>query len=469
MAQPTYEQLMAENQHLRRQVAQLQSQAAQFQAQVQRLTAQLQEALRAGKRQAAPFAKGEPKANPKTPGRKAGDNYGPKAHRPIPHGAPDEIIDVALPPRCTDPGCGGRVVEDRVAHQYQMEIPRRPICRRFDIHVGHCATCDRRIQPRHLRQTSDALGAAASQLGPDAQALIVHLNKHAGLSQGKIAGLFADLFHIRVTASGTCQAMLRAARRCEPLYQRIRASVPQAPWIVPDETGWRVGGKPAWMHAFVTPTATVYHVARGRGYPVASPIIGYHYTGQLVHDGWAPYDQFIFALHQQCLNHLLSRSKELLATAVGAAAVFPRRVRVLLHDALDLRDRRDAGRLSPHGLAVARGHLHARLDRLLYWTQDNPENERLAKHLAKHRQQLFTFLKVPGLDATNWRAEQAIRPAAVNRKVWGGNRTEAGAHAQSVLLTTLRTGRQHFRDSLQMFAHILCGRRVRLALLPAGP
>ena len=83
---------------------------------------------------------------------------------------------------------------------------------------------------------------------------------------------------------------------------------------------------------------------------------------------------------------------------------------------------------------------------------------------------MFTFLKMPGIDATNYRAEQAMRPAAVNRKVWGGNRTAAGAHAQSVLMTTLATCRQQLRDSLRFFSDLLCGRRVRLPLLlPAAP
>ena len=66
-------------------------------------------------------------------------------------------------------------------------------------------------------------------------------------------------------------------------------------------------------------------------------------------------------------------------------------------------------------------------------------NRRLAKHLAKHSIQWFWFLIVPGTDATNYRAEQAIRPAVVNRKVWGGNRTWIGARAQSVLTSVLRT------------------------------
>jgi transposase len=318
-------------------------------------------------------------------------------------------------------------------------------------------------------QTSDAIGAAASQLGPDAQAALVHLNKHAGLSHGKIADFFWTLFGIRVTPSGVCQAMQRAGRRCEPIYRQILASVPQSPWIVPDETGWRIGGKMAWMHGFVTPWATVYHVAVGRGYEVAEPIIGAQYSGTMIHDGWSPYDRFFFASHQQCLAHLLRRCKGLLQTARAGAARFPGQVRRLLLDALALRDRRDEGQITSHGQAVAVGRLKSRLDRLLYWTKNNPDNERLAKHLAKHRNQVFTFLKIPGIDATNYRAEQAMRPAAVNRKVWGGNRTAAGAHAQSVLMTVLRTGRQQLRDTLGLTADILRGRRPRLALLPAGP
>jgi transposase len=53
-------------------VADLQYRVSQLEAQVERLTGQLQQARRDGKRQAAPFAKGPPKAEPKRPGRKPG-------------------------------------------------------------------------------------------------------------------------------------------------------------------------------------------------------------------------------------------------------------------------------------------------------------------------------------------------------------------------------------------------------------
>jgi hypothetical protein len=48
-----------------------------------------------------------------------------------------------------------------------------------------------------------------------------------------------------------------------------------------------------------------------------------------------------------------------------------------------------------------------------------------------------TFLRLPNVEATNYRAEQAIRPSVVNRIVWGGNRTDTGVQHQPLLTTVL--------------------------------
>ena len=68
----------------------------------------------------------------------------------------------------------------------------------------------------------------------------------------------------------------------------------------------------------------------------------------------------------------------------------------------------------------------------------------------------FTFLRHGAVDATYWRAEQAIRPAVVNRKVWGGNRTEAGARAQYVLMSVLQTAGLRGIDSMRFLSRLLC-------------
>jgi transposase len=239
MAQPTYQELLDENRQLRQENQRLREENRQLhlrvdalEAQVLKLTQLVEQAQRAGKRQAAPFSKGPPKDNPKTPGRKAGESYGPKAHRPLPEQKPDEIIDVPLPQQCPD--CGGEAQEDHVDHQFQVEIPRKPIIRRFDIHVGRCPRCGRRIQPRHSLQTSNALGAASSQLGPDLQALIALMKDKYGLSYGDIQGLLDEAFGISLTRGGAAQVVLRVADCVKPAYQRIGQIVRASDTVYPD-------------------------------------------------------------------------------------------------------------------------------------------------------------------------------------------------------------------------------------------
>jgi transposase len=311
-----------------------------------------------------------------------------------------------------------------------VEIPRRPIHRQFNVHVGRYGRCRKRLQGRHPLQTSDALGAAASQLGPDAQATVVELNKQGGLSHGKVVRCLGSLFGIDLSRGGSVHTVLRAASRSEPVYEVIRQAVGQSDWVAPDETGWRVGGYPAWLHTLVGPGATAYVIDRTRSGTVAEAILGLDYSGTMIHDGWSPYDQFEDARHQQCLNHLLRRADEMEEAATRGAVGFPRRVAELLRAGLDLRDRHAAGEISRDGVAVARGCLENQLSGLIFPPKTNAANERFAQHLWAHRDDLFTFLRQLGLDATNWRAELAIRFGVILRKVWGGSRTWSGARAQ---------------------------------------
>ena len=174
-----------------------------------------------------------------------------------------------------------------------------------------------------------------------------------------------------------------------------------------------MGGHPAWLHTLVGPEATAYVIDPTRSGAVAEAILGLDYAGTLIHDGWSPYDQFRDAQHQQCLQHLLRRADEMAATATRGAVCFPRRVAELLRTGLDLRDRHTAGQISTHGLAVARGRLERQLADLIFRPKTNAANERLAQHLWAHRDQLFTFLRQLGLDATNWRAKLAIRVGVI--------------------------------------------------------
>ena len=74
MAELTYQELLAQNAQLRAEntrlqarVAELEKHHAELAAFVRQLRQELEEVRRAGKRQAAPFSKGEPKEHPKPP------------------------------------------------------------------------------------------------------------------------------------------------------------------------------------------------------------------------------------------------------------------------------------------------------------------------------------------------------------------------------------------------------------------
>ena len=213
----------------------------------------------------------------------------------------------------------------------------------------------------------------------------------------------------------------------------------------------------------------------------AASVLGPGLTGVLERDGWAPYRRFADARHQTCVAHLLRRAEELIADSVAGQAKIPHAVRRLLLDALAVRDAHadlltpaddnvidataveiatdqpllPAGRDDRDAMTAAghdqhrQAHLDAEIARLehdidvlLTRNPTHDPNRKLLKHLTSEREHLLTFLTAPGIAATNWRAEQAIRPAVVNRKNWGGNRTPHGAQVQQTLMSVIRTSRQ---------------------------
>jgi transposase len=419
----------------------------------EKLKDELDAARRAVYRQAAPFSRGTRVAQPRRPGRRAGPGYGPRAHRRPPAHI-DETYAAPLPAEC--PHCAGPVRRVRVAVQYQEELPvQRPLVRRFTVPIGRCARCRRRVQGRHPLQTSDALGAAAVQLGPQAVAFAVLLNKRYGLTYGKIAGVLRDRFGLSVTRGGLVHAIHRAARQAAPTYETLCATVRGSPVVTVDETSWRVDAVLQWLWTWVTPETTVYAILPGRGLAQAASVIGLDYPGVLQRDGWHSYRYFTTAAHQTCLAHLLRRCRALLLD-------YPRHpfvtaAKQILQAALRTRDGYRAGQVSAHGLAVARGHYVERLARLVARRRSPRRPIRLFhQHLVTEFEAIFSFLFDPTLDATNWRAEHALRPAVVTRKTCGGgNRTARGAQSQHVLTSVLRTANQRGLDPTEVLVALL--------------
>ena len=451
------QQLLLENQHQREQLAQRDRLIEKLQQDLRELRKRLEDSERSAKRQAAPFSKGKPKENPKKPGRKQGEQHGKHAHRePPPPAQIDETLDAPLPEHC--PECGGEVVEDHLDQQFQTEIPRQPIVRAFKIHCGHCDHCGKQLRGRHPLQTSAATGAAQSQLGGDAQAAIVYLNKRAGMSHGKIADTFDKFFGITVTPGACAQVVLRAGKLLQPAYDEIKEHLKSSEHLTPDETGWRIGGHPAWLHGWVGDEgATLYAIDPQRSADVLEKVIGLDWSGSMTHDGYSSYERFENAAHQQCVDHALRRARGLVDKQSGPAKIFPRQVIDLLTGALALRDRFHEEQADEDRRGTAYEEYGQRLRDLTKRPRPNADNARFAKHLYNHAASWFLFLVDPAIPATNHRAEQALKTPIVNRKVWGGNRTVAGGQAQVVTSSVLQTCKNKAIDVFQFVGNAFRG------------
>src|SRR6202047_2237910 len=276
--------------------------------------AQLEEALqaaqRAAHRQAAPF-RVEPQKRavaPKRPGRKRGH---PGAFRHKPDHI-DEDIEVGL---CSCPHCGGTQFKDQNAIEQLIEDipPVRPHVTRLTTYQATCVGCGQSVRSKHPLQMSLAIGAAGVHLGPRALAVAGGLNKAKGLSMRKPCAVLRDCFGLQLSPGGLSQALDRLAAKVKPQYDALATELRQAPALHSDETSWWVAGPGWWLWVFTTQLLTFYVIAQSRGRDLLNDVLGTDFSGVLVSDCLAIYDDAT-ELQQKCYAHhfkAIRKAKEL--------------------------------------------------------------------------------------------------------------------------------------------------------------
>lgn len=437
-----------------------------LQAKIQELEARIQELeaqLRRGRRQATPFSKEEPKPDPKPPGRRPGQGKFTRREPP----SEEEIDATHCVPLERCPDCGGPLEDRRWHEQFQVDLPEvRPEVIRFRTQSGACPRCRRRVRARYPEQVSEATGAAGVSLGPRAKALAADLKHRLGIPYRKITELFGTAFGLEVTAGGLCQADARLAAQAEPIYRELVEAIRRAVAVGVDETGWRVGALSAWLWVFTNRKITVYTIEERRSHEVVVEILGREFAGVLICDCFTAYDAKALSewLQQKCFAHFLHELSKLEREKSRGAVRFPRALLSLLREALRLKAEKPE--LEEAEFRRRFQALEERLEGLIaeHRRFSDPDNARLAGRLRKQRAHLFTFLEIDEVEATNNRAERALRPAVIVRKTGGCNRTERGAKTHAVLASLLVTARQQGGDPLEALSRVLTGQGKQLAL-----
>ena len=425
-------------------IAELEAENQSLREQLRKALERIEELEQAGHRQAAPFRRRPKKIIPpeqrKRPGRKEGHEG---TYRMTPDSI-DEQIDVPLE-RC--PHCGGPLEEIRVVEQVIEEVePVRPKVTRLRTRTAVCGCCGKKVASHHPLQGSMAGGCAKVQLGPRALALCALLNKVCGLPMRKTTTVMAKLCGLKLSAGGLSQALSRLAGKVQGKYEELIQAIRAAPAVNADETSWYVGRPGFWLWCFTTPMATVYRVDDSRGSDVVKQVLGEKFAGVLVSDCLRSYDPVDCRKHK-CFAHHLRAIAEAGGEKPGEYLLH---WRTLLKTATIFYHERAT--MEPPRFEEMRLKLEGWKDALLDQSLSNPADIQIRNRLIKHRPHLLRCLQEPAAEPTNNRAERALRPAVIARKLSCGNRTENGMRTWQVLASLGATCQQRGQDLVSLLA-----------------
>jgi transposase len=436
----------------------------QLQEQVRGLQQRLEQAERDGKRQTVRFRRRKRVAEPKKPGRRRG-HPATFRERTAP---PDRVIEA---PVGVCPDCQVPLQNVETHRQFQTDLPPvRPKVTQFNVQVGTCPHCQKRVQGRHPAQTSDALGAARETLGPNVHALASTLKYGAGMSWEKISRFVGEFFGLRVAASTFVRASQRMAGKAQPTWHELRRKLRRSDCVHGDETGWRIGTASAWLWVFASDAITLFDIDPSRGHEVILRMLGEDFSGVLSSDGFCAYDVPAY-VKLRCNGHVLRRVSGLKETVKNPVDLdWLEEIETLFRESADLRAR--------HELLTRRGYwrrVREIENRFDHWLARNTKSghedlQRLARHLADHRHEWLLYLYNPELPTTNNLGERQIRPGVMTRKVGGCNKTARGTFATKTFASLLATCRQQGRSYRALLTRLLHARAptpVHFTCLPA--
>ena len=451
------EDLKEENQVLGEELTRVQTENDRLREEVKKL----EKLLRSKARSATPFSKGQRKTKPNRPGRKPGQGPFQRRHAPpaAAEAKPVEVPVVSM--RC--PCCGGEWKWQRTDRVTNTDMPAQPQpeVHVYDVAVCVCTACGKSVRGEHPQVAADQYGATAHRVGPRLKTMAHALHYGHGVPVRRLPAILLETTGVTMTQGAiTRDALKQASGVVGHAYQDAREGIRQAPVTYTDDTSWAVGGEPAQLMVFDTDQSTVYQIRPQHRNQEVRELVPGDYRGTLVTDRGPSYEADALAGvdQQKCLSHLLRNVKEVVETKSGRARQFGDGVLNSLKQANQLwRDHR-AGKVDGEAFRQQGQEIEDQLTHQLRHRQlTDPDNQRLRDGIGwqNDRGQVLRFLHNPAIEPTNNRAERALRPAVIARKVSQCSKTQGGADAFAAFTTVIRTIAKKANTSIVQGLHSL--------------
>jgi transposase len=340
----------------------------------------------------------------------------------------DEHKDVRID-KCPECSSDKLTPCDKYYDHYQEDIviPQTKVTR-FRHHYYYCAGCKNTV---HGVGDGELPG---SYIGPNAKSLAAFLHYQMATPYRKIKDLFKEMFNMDFDPT-SCVGFDKQIRiRGEPLYEKLKDSLKDRPYLHVDETGW----KDKWLWCYCDERHAVYRIESGRGQKELRGMLGDSFKGVLISDFLGAYNGII-SLKQKCLVHALrliekwrtyyETDPKINRCFISLKAVIKKIIRLNSQMQKKL----------PKNFSLRKADVTGQLRRILSKKLDPIKADKFRRKLLDRFDELITCLNYKGISSHNNFVERLLRGNVIMRKITFGNRSVKGELNHEVIMSLIQT------------------------------
>ena len=331
------------------------------------------------------------------------------------------------------------IIED-IRIENTLQIREVTILRRW------CSHCKKFSYGKH------AFALPGQRLGNNILLYMLYHKYKNHLPYRKIAESLLVMHGIMVSNTELLKLDKKANILLKRTYEQIKKAILNSQVIYADETGWRIGGEKGYVWVFDKTDMVLFHIQNSRGGGVPRTILGTNNDRTISSDFYAGYNK-VAGRKQRCWAHLLRTSKQY-------EKDYPKdkRVRIFHEKLKSLFDDITGFKKIEHTENERQRTFENLIEKIETLSKkkfrQHPVNA-LCKRLVKYKEELLTCILFPDVETTNNRAERALRPIVLARKISGGSRNKKGAQRfaenASVIHTAMRSGNLLHQIQLALF------------------
>jgi transposase len=405
-----------------------------------------------------------PHAKPTPPKQRSGKKPGgqpghPKHERTMIPADQCQAVVTIKPASCRR--CGERLTgADPQPLRHQVwEIPEiKPLVTEYQLHRLACPCC--------CESTCGKLppGVPQSQAGPRLVALTALLMGCFKQSKRRVALFLEQVLNQPCSAGWVVKLQNQATAALTPAYEELAAQLPTERVLSIDESPTKEARLKSWLWTFVASTYTVFTLRTTRAATVLQELLTDAFDGVVNCDRAKMY--WKTGRPQWCWAHLKRDFQALIdhpdqqVKRLGHDLMRP--TREMFRHWARYRD----GTITRRGLLRLMRPIRQEINGLLLRGafSGNAKLIGMCEPLYDHRDWLWTFLDVEGVEPTNNVSERALRPAVIWRKLSFGTQSARGSRFVETILTVVETCHRQSRNS---FEYLTAAMQAHFAAQPA--